>query len=114
MPQAPSVLSSLNLVTFDDLRRKLGGIAKQKAPGYSGNGPDLHAPMPDVWATDVLTLLNIIQNSGVTPHAWHIDLMHYVHKGGEDRSLPNHRPLTLVDVLRKVFSAVSTSRMRRD
>ena len=43
-----------------------------------------------------------------------IDLMHYVHKGGEDSSLPNHRPLTLVHVLRKVFSAVSTSRMRRD
>ena len=40
--------------------------------------------------------------------------MHYVHKGGEDSSLPNHRPLTLVDVLRKVFSSASTSRMRRD
>ena len=103
-----------NPVTFVDLRRKRGGVAKQKAPGYSGNGPDLHAPMPDVWATDVLTLLNIIQHSGVAPHAWHIDLMHYAHKGGEDSSLSNHRPLTLVDVLRKVFSAVSTSRMRRD
>ena len=70
--------------------------------------------MPGVWVADVLTLLNIIQHSGVTPHAWHIDLMHYVYKGGEDSSLPNHRPLTLVDVLRKVFSSVSTSRMRRD
>ena len=103
-----------NPVTFDDLRRKLGGIGKQKAPGYSGNGPDLHAPMPGVWAADVLLLLNIIQHSGVTPHAWHVDLVHYVHKGGDDTSLSNHRPLTLVDVLRKVFSAVSTSRMRRD
>jgi hypothetical protein len=103
-----------NPVTFDDLRRKLGEIAKQKANGYSDNGPDLHAPMPDVWAADVLLLLNIIQHSGVTPHAWHIDLIHYVHKGGEDSSLSNHRPLTLVDVLRKVFSAVSTSRMRCD
>ena len=70
--------------------------------------------MPDVWAADVLTLLKIIQHSGVTPHAWHVDLIHYVHKGGEDSSLPNHRPLTLVNVLRKVFSSVSTSRMRRD
>ena len=103
-----------NPVTFDDFRRKLGGIAKQKAPGYSGNGPGLHASMPGVWAADVLTLLNIIQHSGVTPHAWHIGLMHYVHKGGEDSSWSNHRPLTLVDVLRKVFSSVSTSRMRRD
>ena len=102
-----------NPVTFDDLRRKLGGIAKQKAPGYSRNGPDLHAPMPDVWAADVLLLLDIIQHSGVTPHAWHVDLMHYVHKDGEDISLSNHRSLTLVGVLRKVFSAVATSRMRR-
>ena len=58
-----------NPVTFDDLRRKLGGIVKQKAPGYSGNGPDLHAPMPDVWAADVLLLLSIIQHSGVMPRA---------------------------------------------
>ena len=57
-----------------------GGIAKQKAPGYSGNGPDLHASMPDVWAADVLTLLNVIQHSGVTPHAWYVDLMHYHEK----------------------------------
>ena len=101
-----------NPVTFDDLRRKLGGIAKQKALGYSGNGPDLHAPVPGVWAVDVLLLLSIIQHSGVTPHAWHIDLMHHVHKGGEDSGLSNAQPLTLVDVLRKVFLSVSTSRMR--
>ena len=37
-----------NPITLYDLRRKLGGIAKQKASGYSGNGPDLHALMPDV------------------------------------------------------------------
>ena len=41
-----------NPVTFDDLRRKLGGIAKQKAPGYSGNGPDLHASMPHQFHTN--------------------------------------------------------------
>ena len=52
-----------NPVIFDDLRRKLGGIAKQKAPGYSGNGPDLNASVLDVWVDDVLTLLNIIQHS---------------------------------------------------
>ena len=27
------------------LRRKLGGIAKGKAPGYTGNGPDLYASL---------------------------------------------------------------------
>ena len=31
------------------IRRKLGSIAKQKAPGLSGNGPDLYACMPDCW-----------------------------------------------------------------
>ena len=70
--------------------------------------------MSDVWTAEVLLLLNIIQHSGVTPHAWHVDLMQYAHKDGDDTSLSNHRPLTLVDVLRKVFSAVATSRMQRD
>ena len=29
------------------VRRKLSSIAKQKAPGFSGNGPDLYAAQPD-------------------------------------------------------------------
>ena len=32
---------------FATIRRKLGSIAKQKAPGLSGNEPDLYAFMPD-------------------------------------------------------------------
>ena len=110
----PEDYGTPNLISFDDLRRKLGGIAKQKAPGYSGNWPALHSPMPNVWVEDMLSLLNVIQHRSVTPHAWHIDLVHYVHKGGDDTSLSNHCPLALVDVMWKVFSAVATSRMRRD
>ena len=89
-------------------------LSSNKAPGYSGNGPALHAPMPDEWAADMLALLSTIQHSGVTPHKWHVDLMHFVHKGGDDTRLSNHQPLALVDVMHKVFSAVATSRTRRD
>ena len=45
--------------------------------------------MPGVWATDVRLLLNIIQHGGVTPHGWHVDLMHYVHKSSDGSSLSN-------------------------
>ena len=50
----------------------------------------------------------------MTPHGWHIDLVHYVHKGGSDGSLPNHRPLPLVKVFRKVVMYVICDRMKRD
>ena len=43
-----------------------------------------------------------------------MDLVHYVHKGGSDGSLSNHRPLALIEVLRKVFTGVIVDRMRRD
>ena len=99
---------------FATVRRKLGSIAKQKAPGLSGNGPDLYACMPDCWVEWAVTLCNIIQHSQVTPRAWHVDLVHYVHKGGSDISLSNHRPLALVEVFRKVFTSVIIDRMRRD
>ena len=45
---------------------------------------------------------------------WRVDLVHYVHKGGSDGSLSNHRPLVLIEVLRKVFSGTVVDRMRRD
>ena len=37
------------LFTRTIMRRKLGKIAKGKAPGFSGNGPDLYASLPDEW-----------------------------------------------------------------
>ena len=83
------------LITLAIMRRKLGKIAKEgKAPGFSGNGPGLYAAaLPDYWVEWAVELANMIQFTQITPRAWHIDLVHYVHKGGSDGSLPNHRPL---------------------
>ena len=80
-------------ITLAIMRRQLGKIAKGKAPGFSGNGPDLYAALPDCWVEWAVELANMIQFTQITPRAWHIDLVHYVHKGGSDGSLPNHRPL---------------------
>ena len=101
-------------ITIEIMRRKLVKIAKGKAPGFSGNGPDLYASLPDRWVGWAVELANIIQFTQITPRAWHIDLVHYVHKGGTDGSLPNHRPLALVEVFRKVFTSIICDRMKRD
>ena len=50
----------------------------------------------------------------MTPHGWHVHLVHYLHKSGTDGSLSNHRPLTLIEVLRKVFTGIVVDRMRHD
>ena len=92
----------------------MGDIAKGKAHGYSGNTPDLYASLPSCWHEWALKLANVIQHTGVTPNGWHIDLVCYIHKGGDDGSLSNHRPLCLIKVLRKVATSIATDRMRRD
>ena len=94
------------LLTRTIMRRKLGKIAKRKAPGFSGNGPDLYASLPGEWLDWAVELANIIRYTQVTTNGWHIDLIHYVHKGGPDGSLPNHRPLSLVEVFCKVVTSV--------
>ena len=96
------------------VRRKLRGIAKQKAPGLTGNGPYLYASQPDSWVVWAVVLFNVIQHTQVMPRGWHVDLVHYVHKGGADDSLSNHRPPALVEVLRKVFTGIVVDRMRCD
>ena len=101
-------------VELVEWQRKMGDIAKGKAPGYSGNTPDLYAPLPICWHEWALKLANVIQHTGVTPNGWHIDLVCYIHKGGDDGSLSNHRPLCLIEVLRKVATSIATDRMRRD
>ena len=37
------------VIDMATVRRKLRGIAKQKAPGQKGNGPDLCAVQPGSW-----------------------------------------------------------------
>jgi hypothetical protein len=74
-------------------QRKMCDISKGKAPGYSGNTPDLYAPLPACWHERALKLDNLVQHTGATPSGWHIDLACYIHKGGDDGSLSNHRPL---------------------
>ena len=41
-------------------RWKLRGIAKQKTPGLTGNGPDLYAAQPDSWVEWAVVLFNVI------------------------------------------------------
>ena len=96
------------------VRRKLREVSKQKAPGLTGNGPDLYAAQPGSWVERAVVLFNATQHKQVTPRGWHVDLVHYVHKGGTDGSLSNHRPLALIDVLRKVFTGIVVDRMRHD
>ena len=68
--------------------------------------------MPDCWVEWAAKLCNIIHHFQVTPRAWHVDLVYYVHKGGSGISLANHRPLALIEVFRKVFTSVIIDRMR--
>ena len=61
-----------------------------------------------------MVLFIVIQHTQVTPGGWYVDLVHYVHKGGTDGSLSNHRLLALIEVLRKVFTGIVVDRMRCD
>ena len=51
--------------------------AKGKAPGFSGNGPDLYAALPGCWVEWAVELANIMQFTQIAPRAWQIDLVHY-------------------------------------
>ena len=62
------------------VRQKLGSIAKQKAPGLTGNGPDLCAAQPGSWVEWAVVLFNVIHHTQITPRGWHVDLVHYVHQ----------------------------------
>ena len=68
----PSVDEDGSPRQFDLLtvRRKLGSIAKGKAPDLTGNGPDLRACQPDSWVEWAVKLCNITQHSQMTPRGW--------------------------------------------
>ena len=45
------------VIDMATVRRKLRSIAKQKAPGLTGNGPNLYAAQPDSWVEWAVVLL---------------------------------------------------------
>ena len=45
------------------MRRKLRGVAKQKASGLTGNGPDLCASQSDSWVEWAIVMFNIVQHT---------------------------------------------------
>ena len=51
------------IIDMATVRWKLSNIAKQKAPGLSGNGPGLYAAQPGSWVEWAVTLFNIIQHT---------------------------------------------------
>ena len=105
------------VIDMATVRRKLRGIAKQKAPGLTGNGPDLYAAQPDSWVEWAVALFNAIQHTQATPRGWRLARRpEPLRAQGWHRqpSRSNHRPLALIEVLRKVFTGIVVDRMRRD
>ena len=101
-------------ITKQEWKQHLKRAVKGKAPGFTGMTTDLVAMMPDKWHDAALSMINTLLATGITPTSWHIDLVNYIHKGGEDQTLANFRPIKLLELMRKLVLGIITNRLQRD
>ena len=92
-------------------QRKIGDIVEGKAPGYSRN-------IPERAFAGLLARVGATAGQPDTTQdrrpVGGISIWCATHKGGDDGSLSHHRPLCLIEVLRKVATPIATDRMRRN
>ena len=101
-------------ITRDEWMKHLRGAKKGKSPGYSGITTDLIAMMPAPWHDAAVKMIGAILATGISPRTWHIDLVNYIHKGGDDQTLANHRPIKLLELMRKLVLGILTFRLKKD
>lgn len=79
-------------------------LAPGKASGNSGLPAEAFAAIADL-AAEALSVLMALE-LGVVPNTWKCARIHPVPKKGDLTNIENHRPISLTEVMRKVFESL--------
>ena len=104
----------LRAIAMDEWTEHLKRAVKGKSPGYSGVTTDVIVMMPAAWHEAAVDMINASAATGISPSTWQLDLVNYIHKGGPDMTLGNHRPIKLLDQMRKLLLGIIVGRLQAD
>lgn len=90
-------------VTVDDVRTTLQNLTRGKAPGISGIRNDILKPIADHIAEPLAILFNKMIAIGIVPDEWREARIVPIPKVERSKDIKDHRPISLTEVIRKVF-----------
>lgn len=94
------------LFTVDHIRTKIKELPKGKAAGNSGIIAEALRALSDLASEPLKLLFDFICKSGMIPSGWKVARIQPVPKKGDLTKISNHRPISLTEVIRKLFESI--------
>lgn len=104
-PTAKS-LSSEEICTFDSIKKVIDALPSGKASGESGILAEVIKAAGDPLVVAYVQLFRVYFDWAIFPSSWRRARIHPIHKKGDPTVIANYRPISLLEVPRKVFEGV--------
>ena len=98
-------------VTLDELTTVVTKLANNKAAGPDNIGPRLLKETAPVILEPLLHIINLSFTTGVMPDILKVARVVPVHKKGDQSSLQNYRPISLLSLFHKIFEKLMVKRL---
>ena len=98
-------------ITTFEVRLAIKQMKKGKAPGPDNITLDLIADADEPIHVRLAQLFNKCLKESKTPEEWNKAILILLYKKGDPRDMNNHRPISLLSVIYKIFTKVITNRI---
>ena len=100
--------------TYDEIKKHTNDLKKNKSPGVDYILNEFIKYCPEKLIYVIVTLFNIVLESGVIPSEWTIGIIKVLYKNkGDINDVNNYRGITLLSCLGKLFTSVINARLYR-
>ena len=100
-------------ITACEVRLAIKQMKKGKAPGPDNLTVDLISDAGEPIHIRLARLFNVCLKKSRTPEEWNKAILILLHKKGDPRDMNNQRPISLLNVVYKIFTKVITNRITR-
>lgn len=98
-------------ISKSEIKKALKELKNNKAPGQDGMTAEMLKNGGKIITNTLYTLMNQIMQEKKIPDSWNESITIILHKKGDRSDLKNYRPITLLNILYKLFTKILTSRL---
>ena len=96
-------------ITHEEVEAALKRLKRKKAAGIDGIKAEFILDAADLLITPLVLMFNQILDKGIPP-SWCIGLIHPIYKAGDRDDPGNHRGMTVVVILSKLYAMILEAR----
>ena len=102
------------IITVEELQTAITNMAKNKSPGPDGLTVEWHCKFYDCMYDILLHIFQCVKNDNIMSRSMRFGVISLIYKNkGDNRSLKNWRPISLLNVDYKILARILSARLKR-